>query len=119
MIAETRLCKKCNREIPLRDIENGHEQHCKGLVGEDSEGQIFESSVKDDESVPNDIPYMFKTRSQRQQEGKGEYPKGQKEYAIESPQKDYQHRIDECSKDKDVRSSPNPRPSSVQNVQRR
>lgn len=67
MIAETRSCSICRREIPVVDIYQ-HERLCRGFVGEDSTGALYESSFSQVLEEEPQMLNMFKTKSQRQRE---------------------------------------------------
>lgn len=103
MIAETRECSKCKRELPLKEFAKGHEAMCKGIVAEDAEGTIYESNIREGEENNGlkpleDIPFYFRTRSQKMAELDEEYPEVLKKFCRENSVQSYQEQIDHRDK---------------------
>ena len=106
MIAETKECSKCKRQIPLSEMNKGHEGKCQGCVGEDQEGLLYESSLKNGEESPTlrppeEIPFYFRTRSQKKADLDEDYPEVMKKYCKDDSFKSYQEHIDH--RDKNVK----------------
>ena len=98
MIAETQVCSKCKRDIPIEELKSGHEECCKGCVAEDSEGLIFESSLgSETPSLPEDMPFYFRTRSQKKEYEEPDSPEPLKKLCRETSVHSYQEHIDQRS----------------------
>lgn len=96
MICETFHCSKCERDIPVNEVN--HEIKCHGKVGSDSDGFLYESSLTPSKDEP-EIPVLFQTRSQRDTNFKESYPKVPAQYCREDTAKRYQEKLNKRTKD--------------------
>lgn len=67
MIEETKVCRKCLREIPVTQMIRGHESKCHGITEQHQDYQEIESELEPSQ------PLLFATRSQRKEQLVNDY----------------------------------------------